>query len=306
MKESGSTKRPTAKTKERHRTLPTVKAPIPGYPEKLFIYQLPASKYWWVRYYIGGKTVRKTTKTESKQKAIAFAKQFYDDVTHRHKYGVAINAPSNFEACAKELLKAEEAKYQRGELTKITYDNTNYRMSKLVLPFFREYEVGSVDYYTLEKYLASLSTHTPALSLSTISAYMGLVRKVLVYAARRGFIKSLPEFPHVGVKDTPRGWFNTREYRKLWSAAQRYVGKTIEVRKYKKTNGETATQYIDSTVPAKKKKGELMRNVEMTEDLEVVEELAERVRRKSIVTAFLAVKQLRIRLCGENGVRVNL
>ncbi len=79
---------------------------------------------------------------------------------------------------------------------------------------------------------------------------MGLVRKVLLHAARRGFIKSLPEFPRVGVKDVARGWFNTLEYRKLWSAASRYAGETIEVRKYKNESGETETQYINAKAPS--------------------------------------------------------
>lgn len=42
---------------------------IPGYPRKLFIYRLPASRYWWVRFYIAGKTLRKTTKQTGKREA---------------------------------------------------------------------------------------------------------------------------------------------------------------------------------------------------------------------------------------------
>lgn len=182
-------------------------------------------------------------------------------------HGMPVNTPSSFAACASDMLKAEEAKLARGELTKITYDNTNYRMNKMVLPYFRKHEVGSIDYFALEGYLDKLSKQTPVLSLSTISAYMGLVRKVLVYAARRGFIKSLPEFPKVGVQDNARGWFNTKEMRKVWGAAQRYLGKTIEVRKYKDESGKTQTQYIDTTASAGEKLGKLMRKVEMTEDI---------------------------------------
>ena len=66
----------------RHRTTATEKAPVRGYPDKLFIYRLNASPYWWVRYWEKGKTFRKSTKTRCRQAATAFAKQFFSD-THQ-------------------------------------------------------------------------------------------------------------------------------------------------------------------------------------------------------------------------------
>jgi hypothetical protein len=58
--------RKTSAVKRRHKTLPLPSSVsyINGYPQKLFIYQLEASKYWWVRYNVDGRTLRKTTKTE--------------------------------------------------------------------------------------------------------------------------------------------------------------------------------------------------------------------------------------------------
>jgi hypothetical protein len=67
--------------KELHRTGATEKHYITGYPTKLYIYKLAASKYWWARYFSNGNAVRKTTKTDSKLQAIAFAKEFFDVVT---------------------------------------------------------------------------------------------------------------------------------------------------------------------------------------------------------------------------------
>ena len=53
----------------RSRTSEIQREYIPGYPRTLFIYRLPASRYWWVRFYIGGKTLRKTTKQTGKREA---------------------------------------------------------------------------------------------------------------------------------------------------------------------------------------------------------------------------------------------
>ena len=101
--------------KQRHRTLATEKHYIPNYPTKLFIYKLEASKYWWVRYFVNGNAVRKTTKTESKREAIAFAKTFYDTVTYTQRHGISATlSATSFAACLKEMLKAETAKLERG------------------------------------------------------------------------------------------------------------------------------------------------------------------------------------------------
>jgi integrase len=255
----------TSATQTRHRTLANETAYIAGYPSKLFIYKLDASPYWWVRYYIGGKTVRKSTKQTSKQKAIAFAKEFYDTITYNYRRGNAsVVSPTNFEVCAKELLEAEKAKCTRGQLTKVTYDNTRYRFDKFILPHFRSKDVQQIDYYALEKYLNKMSEQ--GLSSSTISAYMRLTRKVLVYAARRKLIASVPEFPKLKVEEKARGWFTTKEYRKIWGACKRYAGTTIEVRKWVDEEGNKRTQYINTNAK-RGRKGELMRKVEMTEDL---------------------------------------
>jgi len=248
-----------------HRTGATEKHNIPGYPTKLYIYKLDASKYWWVRYFLNGNAVRKTTKAEGKREAIAFAKEFYDVITYNQRHGIhATVSATNFEACKLELMKTEKAKLDRGELALITYDNTNYRFDKHIIPYFRTKEVRDIDYYALSSFLNEMSKL--GLSSNTISMYMGLVRKVLVHAARRKLIIAVPEFPKVTVKESPRGWFNTREYRRLWSAASRYIGERMEVRKYEDAKGDTQTQYINTNSKAKKH-GKVMRYVDMSEDM---------------------------------------
>ena len=104
------------------------------------------------------------------------------------------------------------------------------------------------------------------LSTSTISAYMCFVSKVLAHAARKRLIVSVSEFPSVTVKDKAHGWFIVGEFVKVWRAAERYLCKTIDVRKYTDDDGETQTQYVDAA-SNEPRLGKLMRNAEMTEDL---------------------------------------
>jgi integrase len=255
----------TSAVKQRHRTLPTEVAYIKGYPTKLFIYKSEASPFWWVRYYVAGKTIRKSTKTESKQQATAVAKEFYSDLILEYKDASSAKSKSNFELLARELLDLERSKCERGELTKITYDNTKYRFDKHILPYFRKKDIKAVDYYEIEKFLASISDKE--LTPSTISAYLRLTRKVFAYAARKKIINQIPEFPTVKVKDVPRGWFTYEEFRKLKSAAVRLVGVKMEVRKWIDAKGDKQTQYIAADEPNSKKKGDLMRRVDMTADM---------------------------------------
>jgi len=108
------------------------------------------------------------------------------------------------------------AKLNRMQLSKTSFMNLQLRMDKHILPFFGQTDVLSINYKLLDEYLQKMSSLEPKLSISTLSAYMGLVRKVLQHGARHSFLQHLPEFPKVGVEDKPRGWFNVGEY-KQWS-----------------------------------------------------------------------------------------
>ncbi|NBS17675.1 MAG: hypothetical protein EBT06_15025 [Gammaproteobacteria bacterium] len=66
----------------KHRTVPlqeTISC-VDGYPKKLKIFQIPASSFWWVRYYSKTKVFKKSTKTTNKSEAIAFAKKLYEQI----------------------------------------------------------------------------------------------------------------------------------------------------------------------------------------------------------------------------------
>jgi len=66
----------------KHRSTP-IKASItqvPNYPKKLTLFQIEASPYWYVRYYKDGKILKRSTKTSDKREAIAFAKDFWQEI----------------------------------------------------------------------------------------------------------------------------------------------------------------------------------------------------------------------------------
>ena len=257
---------------ERHRTVPLQETltRIPGYPTKLVIFKIPASSYWWVRYYANQRIFKRTTKTEVKRDALEAAKRFYDDINIRLHNG-SIDAPLDynpaqvmtFTSVARLLVESEEAKYKRGQLTKISFENMQLRLNKHVLPFFMETDVNMINYKMLDAFLQHLSGPDHKLSVSTISAYMGLVRKVLIHAARHSFLKHVPEFPNVGVEDKPRGWFTVPEYKTVTAKAKKLVGVAVEWRK----DALTGESYFCMPGEARRADDKLVRRVHMTRDL---------------------------------------
>lgn len=115
-----------------HRTGATERHYVPGYPKKLYIYKLKASKFWWARYFANGNAVRKSTKTENKRLAIAFAKQFYDEITMGARAGQgAALAATSFDVCLKQMLEADKAAFDRGDtkLRSLRRFSTSYCIS---------------------------------------------------------------------------------------------------------------------------------------------------------------------------------
>lgn len=226
------------KEQQRHRTEPIegTLTEVHGYPKKLKIYKLDASPYWWVRTFHNGRIYRRSTKTDVKREATAFARAFYDEVVS----GRAL-APQRkeeimtFAKVAEAYLKAQEAKVARKKLTEMTFKNTEYRLKKTILPALGARDITSIHFDDLQELLEELSHDD--LSGSTISSYMKIARSVFNHAYQQRHIANIPHFPKVEAEHEPRGYFTTKEYRKLWNRARKLVGKRFEYRKLTDANG---------------------------------------------------------------------
>jgi len=258
----------------RHRTVPikdTITR-IPGYPRKLVIFKLPASSYWWVRYYAESHIFKRTTKTEIKRDALEAAKRFYDDINLRIRGGNFEGLPTTvnvaevmtFAKITKMLMESEEAKLKRTQLSKITFENMQMRYDKHILPFFAQTDVRSINYKMLDDFLQHLSGLQPKLSVSTVSAYMGLTRKVLQHAAKHSHLDHLPEFPKVGIEDKPRGWFNVGEYKTITKMAKKLANKRVEWRSF---GPEEGGSYFCEPGGALDPSHRVIKRIDMTRDL---------------------------------------
>ena len=237
---------------------------VPGYPRKLVLYRIEASPYWWVRYFTEGRTFKRSAKTEVRRDAQQIAKRFYDEINFKIQQGITESSGRiTFDIACKAFMEAEEAKYGRKQLSKVTHITRSYRFKGVILPYFKGRDIARIDFTALDEFLNHLSTVEPKLSISTISAYMGLVRAVLTHAARKNWIHHVPEFPKVGTEDRPRGWFRIGEYKTLYQTAKKLIGKTAErIRTYEE--GKVSFHHV---IKGQERNGSVRRSVKITHDL---------------------------------------
>ena len=113
---------------------------ISGYPDKLVIFKIPASRFWWVRYH-DGKPIKRSTKTENKQKAIQAAKDFYEELLINKKLGKSNNPKkSSFMTCAEAVIEEGHLRVQRKEL------NANYVLTEknIIHKYVKEFWVSMI------------------------------------------------------------------------------------------------------------------------------------------------------------------
>ena len=203
-------------------------------PNALKIYRIDASPCWQVRLYVEGRLKRKSTGHTDRRKAIEFAKNFYDSIRIAQRLDFNIHADT-FHACARHLLKRQEALIARGERDGRINKEDEKKLKKDILPFFDTKAVASITPADIQDYIDQLTTGR-RLSHSTISKHIVLISKVLKEAQRRGLIKTLPLLPTVSRKDNPRSWFNELDYVKLCFTARRLASESIKVRYVPLTN----------------------------------------------------------------------
>jgi len=220
-------KRRKALVKRRHRTVPladTIKS-VPRYPNKLVIFRIAASPFYWARYYDSGKIYKRSTKTENESAAYKAAIAFYEELLTRKASGLAVAKAPRFEVCAKEVLRAQAARIKRGELGATLNVNEESRLRKHMLPYFRAYEVGDIDYYVIEAYFEKLADEE--LAPATIKLHASLLTKILKHAHRKKLIPHLPPMPSLATVDMPRSYFNSAQYARLHNKARALVGEEI-------------------------------------------------------------------------------
>jgi site-specific recombinase XerD len=209
------------KTLEKHRSVPikeSISKIAKGYPDKLVIFKIAASPFWWVRYYTQNKILKKSTKSDDKKKAIEFAKRFYEDILLRERNLLPLSASRSFEKCAHLLLEEQDDLIKRGERNPKLNLNDKQKLEKDILPFFSEFNIKDITYKHINAYIGKLTERN--LKQTSIKVHLNLIHKILMLALRENIVDRLPPMPKVKIVDSPRGWFSTHEYEDLKTTAR--------------------------------------------------------------------------------------
>ena len=216
---------------------------IPGYPEKLRIYRIKASRFWQVRCWFRGKTYTRSLRTTSKRNAMNLARCFFDELAGRlfrpDDDDHDVQTPRLFGQLAEAMYLHETERHTRGEFSRGSLQVMRNRLDLHILPELGTRPIQAIGHMQLQALVARLGR--AGFSSTTISQYLVIVRKVFKLARQLGQLRDMPEFPVVKVHSTPRGGFSVGEYARLLRAARRLRG---QIHPVAKTLGESARFWI--------------------------------------------------------------
>ncbi len=221
----------------RHRSVPIPESICKiqgGYPDKLVLFKIPASKYWWVRCFMDKKIVKKSTKTTDKRLAIEFAKKFYTDIFIRSQNNLPLTQSPSFERCAREMFEEQQRLIDRGERNSKLNRDDKQKFDADLHPFFKGYDIKSITYKHLDDYITKIASR--GLKPSTLKKHIVLIHKIFAYAQREGVLDRIPSMPKVRIKETSRGWFSHDEYVKLRKITAEVIKTEVVVRYHKITD----------------------------------------------------------------------
>ena len=124
-----------------------------------------------------------------------------------------------FKDLVPHVLRLEENRVRRNELTAKSLSITRNRLTKLIGPYFNEMKVDEIGYLAIEAFIEILTS--AEIKGAAITQYLIIIRKVLSYALLINLIPNLPQFPRVKAPRTSRGPFTISEYRLLLKTAWR-------------------------------------------------------------------------------------
>ena len=208
--------------------------PVPGYPRKLVLFKMLASRFWQVRCWVNGRSVRRSTGTTSLPAAQQFARHLYEDLLMaersdgRARLALRGGRPSPAQApsitvaqLAERLLEDEQARVRRGELSVGSWQVLHNRLHATVLPRWAGESPRALNAARLAEFAQDLSRR---FTTTTLHQYLVIVRKLLGLAVRLEELETLPVFPKVKVVGGVRGAFTPSEYWAVMRTARRLRG----------------------------------------------------------------------------------
>lgn len=204
---------------------------VPGYPNNLKIYHIPASKYWYARAEINGRRCVRSMRTINHATAIASAKQFYQELLLKQAQAKPLTVSPTFSLVANDLFKEDQGRVDRGERKQSLVDDSRYIFNSDLLDFFGKQHVKDISYQRLNDYVEHLKAdREKPVKTKTIKNHFIVLSKILKHAHKLNYIDRLPIFPTLSQQDNPREWFTEPQYARLLKAIDQMIADKVVVR----------------------------------------------------------------------------
>ena len=211
----------------RSKIIPGSMETIPKMPEKLVIFKVECSRYWWARVYMYDRYFVKSTKTEIRKEAQDFAKQLYEDALQNKGVNPRSKTKTRlFSGLALALLNVEKTTAKKS-----LYQNDKGKIENFLIPHFGEKLISDLEYSDLVGMMDELNKK--GLSPATKKQYLSLVSKIFKYAVQENVIKFIPPFPKLSERlktKEKRDYLTNGEYTKLNNAVLRLEKAGAKVR----------------------------------------------------------------------------
>jgi integrase len=182
------------------------------------LYRRENSGKWQARYKLKNKWHRISTKERSLDFASKMACEAFDRARFLDDEDIVITS-KKFGAVAKAVAESLQAQLDGGK-GKVVYQTYITVINKYLIPFFKNYNVNSIDYEALVKFdewREEQMEKKPR--ASTITNHNTALNRVLEYAVDMGYMSNahIPKLQNEGSKSKPRPAFSKTEYKRLTS-----------------------------------------------------------------------------------------
>lgn len=190
------------------------------------LYQRPKTPFWSVRYKVGSKWLRTTTK----QKKLADAKQAAVKLVTNAWFRLENDLPvvsKRFKQVANLAIKRMQDLIDNGQ-AKVSYKRYIQVTNKYLIPFFAQHNIDKIDHALLLKFDAWRQIKMQGVpSQSAKNTHSAALGRVFEEALIRGYMQQaqIPYLQSKGVKTTNRDDFTLEEYIELCSYMRKWQRK---------------------------------------------------------------------------------
>lgn len=191
---------------------------------KATLYQRPTTPQWFVRYKVGGKWLRSTTKQNTLEAAKQAAVDIVTNAWFREKNDLPI-VNKRFKHVANLAIKRMDDLLANGQ-GKVTYKHYTQAINKYLIKFLGNHNIDKIDYALLSKFSiwrAQQMRTKP--SQSCINTHNSALNRVFDEALLRGFItkSQVPYLENKGIASERRDDFTVEEYKQLYQYMRKWV-----------------------------------------------------------------------------------